>query len=150
MVPPPLASLDALTDRLARPLTNTQRGRAAALLIDISTEVRAATGRAWTLPDGTLNPARPDVLAVVTLRAAERAMRNPAGLAAETVGDYTRRFGDGDEQGGAYLTEGERRMVAATVGAAGLVSVPTVRDVVVDRRRWIAEASGGDPILWSD
>ena len=91
---PPLATVAALIDRLARTLTAAEETRAAALLSDVSAEVRTTTGRTWTRPDGELDPARPDVLAAVTLRAAERAMRNPDGLSGETLGEYTRRWSD--------------------------------------------------------
>lgn len=151
MALPPLASLADLTKRLPRPLLVAQRDRAEAILDDISAEVRNNTGRTWVLPDGPLDPARPDVLAVVTLRAARRAVDNPAELAGETVGTYTRRFPDhGTNREGGYLTDGERRMLAAAVGGGDLVSVPTMRDVMVDDRLWLSDGAGGDLILWAD
>jgi hypothetical protein len=146
---PPLAAVPALIDRLARLLTAAEEVRAAALLDDVSTEVRAVTGRTWTRPDGELDPARPGVLAVVTLRAAERAMRNPDGLSGETVGQYTRRFGDTTGGAGSYLTDAERRMLtAATGGGAALVSVPTVRDTGPGAVLWKTTVDGGDAIPW--
>lgn len=154
MALPSLASIDDLLARLTRPLTQPQRGRAEAILADISTEARAATGRTWVLPDGALDPSRPEVLAVVVLRAARRAMDNPSELAGETVGSYTRRFVDTGQPArsgsGGYLTDGERRMLAAAIGAGGLVSVPTVRDVFLDDRLWVADTAGDDLILWDE
>ncbi|MEV6526885.1 hypothetical protein AB0M43_33635 [Longispora sp. NPDC051575] len=146
---PAFAVIAAVEARLARTLNGPQRARAAALLDDISAEVRQATGRAWVAPDGTLDPHRPEVLDVVTLAATVRELRNPQGLSAETVGEYTRRFGQ-TESGGVYLTEAERRMVAASVtGTGGVVSVPTVRDVdVTDSRLWKGDGYGGDLIPW--
>ncbi|HEX8626733.1 MAG TPA: hypothetical protein VF755_00990 [Catenuloplanes sp.] len=149
---PRLAALDALLSRVARPLSAAQRGRAEALLDDISAEVRDATGRTWTLPDGTLDPARPALLAVVVLRAAKRALDNPSELAAETVGDYSRRFADqadtGGQRGGVYLSAGERRMLAALTGGGDLVSVPVIRDVSVSDTVWVRDQYGGDALPW--
>ncbi|GIJ50027.1 hypothetical protein Val02_69130 [Virgisporangium aliadipatigenens] len=149
---PRLIEPAAVITRLARTLSPAQLARLDAVVDDISTEIRSATGRTWTLPDGILDPARPDLLAIIAGRAAERAMRNPGGLAAETVGDYSRRFPDHDTGDvGLYLSDGERRMLEAMTGAGtGLVSVPTVRDVVVDERRWLFDGHGGDLILHED
>lgn len=147
---PRLADLDALLARLGRPLTEPQRVRAESILDDVSDEIRAETGRTWVLPDGGLDPTRPPVLAVVTLRATRRAVDNPTGLVGETVGAYTRRFGDPAAGSGVYLDDGERRMLHAAIGAGDLVSVPTVRDVAVDDRRWISDSAGGDLILWDE
>jgi len=120
-----------------------------AILDDVSSEVRAETARTWTLADGSLDPNRPGVLAVITLRAARRALDNPTGLVGETLGAYTRRFPD-PAGAGVYLDDGERRMLHAAVGAGDLVSVPTTRDVAVDDRRFIADGAGGDLILFDD
>jgi hypothetical protein len=150
MALPVLADIDALMARLGRPLTEPQRARAVAILDDVSSEVRAETGRTWTLADGSLDPDRPGVLAVVTLRATRRAVDNPTGLVGETIGDYTRRFSDPAAGSGVYLDDAERRMLHAATGTGDLVSVPTVRDVLVDDRRFISDGAGGDLILWDD
>jgi hypothetical protein len=145
---PPLADLDALAARLGRPLSEAQRVRAAAVLADVSDEVRAETGRSWLAADGNLDPARPAVLAVVTLRAARRAIDNPSNLGAETIGDYTRRFPAPPGPAGVYLDDAERRMLRAATGTGDLVSVPTVRDVAVYDRVWVSDGAGGDLILY--
>ncbi|WP_018348222.1 Gp19/Gp15/Gp42 family protein [Longispora albida] len=147
---PPLAELPAVEARLARTLAGPQRARALALLDDVSTEVRHTTGRAWVGPDGQLDPGRPEVLAVVTAAATVRALRNPQGLSAETVGDYTRRWGRDEQGGGVYLTEPERRMLrAAVTPTGGIVSVPVVRDdVLTDTTRWKGDGYGGDLLPW--
>ena len=151
MALPPLAPIAELVTRLARTLSTVDGARAAAVIADVSAEVRLQTGRTWTSPDGTLDPARPDILAVVTLRAAERAMRNPANLASEGLGDYRRTFDDtSTATGGVYLTTGERRMLAAATGTTGIVSVPVVRDVRVADTVWVADQYGGDLIPWAD
>ena len=147
---PALADIDALVARLGRPLTEPQRARAVAILDDVSDEVRAETGRTWVLPDGSLDPDRPGVLAVVTLRATRRAVDNPTGLVGETIGAYTRRFAEPPAGAGVYLDDAERRMLHAAIGTGDLVSVPTTRDVAVDDRRWLSDGAGGDLIPWDD
>ncbi len=149
MALPPLAPVPELVTRLGRVLTTVDGERVAAVLADVSAEVRAETGRTWCTPAGELDPARPDILAVVTVRAAERAMRNPGGLASESLGDYRRTFPDQPAGTGGYLTAGERRMLAAAAGTAGIVSVPTVRDVDVADTVWLADQYGGDRIPWA-
>ncbi|GIG63639.1 hypothetical protein Lfu02_80110 [Longispora fulva] len=147
---PPLAELPAVEARLARTLTGPQRARALALLDDVSAEIRHTTGRAWVGPGGGLDPARPDVLGVVAAAATVRALTNPQGLSAETVGEYSRRFARDEPGGGVYLTEPERRMLLAAVNVTGsLVSVPTVRDVdVSDSTLWKGDGYGGDLLAW--
>jgi hypothetical protein len=152
MALPPFAPLPELVTRLARAeLPTVDSARAAAVLADVSTEIRAETGRTWCTPDGDLDPARPDILAVVALRAAERAMRNPASLATEQIGDYRRGFPDhpNPATAGVYLNLAERRMLAAATGAAGIVSVPVIRDVTVSNTVWLADQYGGDRIPWA-
>lgn len=147
---PPLAPVSSLVTRLARVLSPIDSARAEAVLADVSTEVRAETGRTWCLDTGELDPTRPNILEVVTLRAAERAVRNPANLAGESLGDYRRTFAEADHPaGGTYLTEGERRLLALAVGAAGVVSVPVEHgDVLVSDTVWLADQYNGDAIPW--
>lgn len=130
MTLPPLAELAAVRELLAEPLSVAQEARAVRLLTAISAEVRAVTGRTWTTPAGDLDPERPELLAVTTERATERALRNPQGLLAEGLGDYSRRFSDGGSgTPGVYLTAAERAALLDLVDVGDIVSVPTERDV---------------------
>ncbi|MGH8791773.1 MAG: hypothetical protein ACRDXX_03905 [Stackebrandtia sp.] len=126
---PPLAGIDALETLLAEPLTGRQRQRAASVLTGVSAEVRAAAGRSWVDGDA------PELAVSITLRAAERVVRNPQGLTSERLGDYGRGFGD-TAPAGVYLTEGERNALAELVDAGDLVSVPVEREVIVSDRPW--------------
>lgn len=149
---PPLAELPALIARLARLLSTVDTARAQAILDDVSAEVRLETGQSWCDDAGELLPDLPAILAVVTLRAAERAMRNPAVLATEALGEYRRGFFDGQQPAGVYLTEGERDLLARVPGstgpAAGIVAVPIERDVMVSDTWWLSDQYGGDRIPW--
>jgi hypothetical protein len=151
MALPLLGSLEALLKRLARTVPTVDSARAEAMLEDVSDEVRTETGRTWCTDAGELDAARPGILAVITLRAAERAMRNPAALASEGLGDYRRSFPEGGQpSGGVYLTDGERRLLAVAIGAAGLVSVPIERDVLISDTTWLGDQYGGDLMAWQE
>lgn len=145
---PPFAQLDALIERLARPLSTTDNARAVAILGDVSAEIRAESGRSWTTPAGELDPDRPPMLAVICLKAAERAMRNPTGLHAESMGDYRRTFADQQQPAGVYLTEGEVDLLRRLAGADGIVSVPVEREVTITDTVYLSDQFGGDKIPW--
>src|SRR5690606_38526599 len=89
----------------------------------VSAEVCAVAGRTWV-------SGAPALAVSITLKAAERAIVNPQGLAAENLGDYGRRFG-GAGPAGVYLTDGERDALEKLTEASGLVSVPVERDVTL-------------------
>lgn len=148
MALPPLADLSALLARVARALSDKDTARATALLDDVSAEVREVTGRTWCDSSGDLDPDRPAMLAVITLRAAERAVRNPSGLHAEGIGDYRRTFAEGLQPVGVFLTEGETEVLERIVGIEGIVSVPVQRDVMVSDVVWLPDQYGGDRIPW--
>lgn len=150
---PPFAIVEALLARLAKPdLPAVDAARAPVVLDDVSAEVRLETGRTWCDDAGELLPDLPPMLAVVTLRAAERAMRNPSTLHSESLGEYRRTFADQQQPAGVYLTEGERdllgRIPGATGPAAGIVSVPIERDVIVSDTWYVSDQYGGDRIPW--
>jgi hypothetical protein len=148
---PPFAELPALLARLARALSTVDAARAGAVLDDVSTEIRLETGQTWCDDTGALLPDVPPMLAVIALRAAERAMRNPSTLHSEGLGDYRRTFADQQQPAGVYLTEGERDLLAripGVTGVAGIVSVPIERDVMLSDTWYVSDQYGGDRIPW--
>lgn len=137
-----LASLEQLEERMGT-IENEAAARAA--LVDASALVRAeAPSAAWVAEDSDVEA--PDVVVVVVLQAAARALRNPDGAQSEGIGTYNVAFGA--TLGGVWLTKNERRVVryAAGVGS-GIGSIelespwqPEVSTVPVD--------IGGDELPW--
>lgn len=138
---PALASLEQLEERIGG-ISNEAAAQAA--LDDASALVRAEAPAAGWATDPDVEP--PDVVVVVVLTAATRALRNPDGAQSETIGNYSVSYGAG--LAGVWLTKNERRVVRQAVsGAGGIGSVElvspweaSVRTVPVD--------IGGDPMPW--
>lgn len=135
-MPPPLASLGDLQDRLGHPLAESELSRAHAALDDASALVRAVAGQSWL--DATTGELAevPDAAVSITLAAARRAFDNPDGYVSETIGDYSyTRAGPsaGGEVGGAYLTEEERAVLRGMSAASGLGTLTVVRPGLLNR-----------------
>lgn len=117
---PALATLDQLEDRIGA-ISNEAAAQAA--LNDASALVRAEAPAAGWATDPDAEP--PDVVVVVVLTAATRALRNPDGAQSESVGNYSVTYGAG--LGGVWLTKNERRAVRqAASGITGIGSIELV------------------------
>jgi hypothetical protein len=128
---PPLVTVADLEKRLGvavGSLAGLDLARAEAALSDASALVRLAGTSDFMAPDG-LTVLAPDAALVVSVRAAERAYRNPDNYQGESLGDgsYSWQAGQGDAL--VYLTSGETTLVRRAAGMArgngGCASVRT-------------------------
>jgi hypothetical protein len=122
---PPLAGVHDLEYRLGRPFREDELPRVKAVLEDASALVRDVAYRDWIDPtSGTLTGV-PNSVRAVTLKIAERAIRNPGGFSAESAGDYSfQRNGAAD---GVYLSDREEQIIRRAIGKTGLWTQPVER-----------------------
>lgn len=126
---PAFATVAELEVRLgveAGSIVGEELSRAQALLIDVSTEVRAHAGTDWVSNTNTLTT--PAIINTIVLRAAVRGFRNPDGVGTESLGGlYTYSYASGEAT--AYLNDGEiaqvQKAAADTGTASGLCSIAT-------------------------
>jgi hypothetical protein len=116
----PLATLPDLEIRLGQTLVSApEAARAEAALTDASSIIRAEANRQWDV-----DPV-PDAIKALALRVARRLFLNPDGFAQETTGPMTYRVPD--DAAGGMLTDPERRLMRAAIGAlpAGSTRTPS-------------------------
>jgi len=118
---PALATLSDFEDRYGRMLEADETMRVSVLLDDVSALVRDVAGVDWLNDDDDELEDVPGTIVAVVCEVVRRGFDNPAGLAGETIGDYSWRAGKVNY--GVYLTTEERRTVRR---AAGRLSVGTV------------------------
>lgn len=139
---PPLASLDDFQTRYP---DNDDDERATAALEDASSEVRAFTGLTWVDEDGALTDV-PDIVQVITMRAASRVYANPDNYRSEQIGQYSYQYSSTSD--GSLLTAAERRQLVRAVGQ-GVHSLRLVRDGLPgESTMYVASSEGGDLIPW--
>lgn len=128
---PPLATVDDVQARAARPLDESERARAAVLIHDATAIVHARVPAIGHPPPATAV----GVISTAVLRALE----TPAdGLASETAGNWSRTVAH--DGGGLYLTDDEIELLhsaeprssafgiwTSTSHASGLTSGPVMR-----------------------
>lgn len=135
-----LASVADLEARLGRQLDQIERVRALAVLEDVSSLARDVAGRTFLNEAGTAIEGLPSTVRSVVIKAAERAMRNPDGYTAESVGDYNyQRPGVED---GVYLTEREEKLIRRALGRTGLWTQPVTRGEAYDNTGWVEDQFG--------
>jgi hypothetical protein len=127
----PLATVEALEERLDRELTEGEATQAEALIKYASALVRAYTGCAWA--DGNA----PDGVAEVVIEMVFRSISNPLGATQDTAGPFSVSFGAQAAQR-LYLTAGDRIILDANrcrsqlnvIGTTrGPMETPTVRPI---------------------
>ena len=155
---PPLAQLEEMELRLGvepGDLPTLDAARAEAALRDASGLVRATSGRSWTNDAGELLATLPSAIVTVTLNAALRGYRNPAGLKGRTQGSYSEQFGN--DLGGVYLTAEEKTTVEqasrAAVGTGPRRVIRTLQGVRPHGQTHhvptiVNGVLGGDPLPW--
>jgi hypothetical protein len=140
----PLATIPDLEARLGKTFAGDELVRAQAVLDDATELVRAEVGYLiWIDPDtgDLLVNLVPGAVRAVVLRVAERAMRNPGGFSSESSGDYT--YQRNNVQGsGAYLTEGELRILRRAVGRRGLWTQPVTRNDLYADTVFLEDSNG--------
>ena len=131
MASPALAEVSDLAARLGVATGDLDTPRAQANLSDASTLVRQVTGLTYVV-DVDADPlvldtaAVTDVVEMVVLAAAKRAYENPTGVTQKSTGDVSMSFSARAESA-VYLTDGELRMLRASVGRSGLSTISTTR-----------------------
>lgn len=149
---PVLASADELMRRLSREFDDLELDRAEAILEDVSEFIRFESGKLWLKVDSNgvvLEPFALDVPGIVrtlTLRVAERAVRNPEGFSSESAGDYSYQRNGATGEGGIYLTERELAMLRRAGGRTGLWTQSTTRFNVDDGVAWFDTMPGTEPM----
>lgn len=127
---PPFASVADVEVRLGRTVTDGERATVEAALEDASDLIRAETGRDWVDPDNPAqlvgDPAQLDTLRTVCAAVAARLIRNPAGVAQETVGPFSVSHGTSAVPG-AWLTRWERLRLRRAAGLIGVTVLSTTR-----------------------
>lgn len=156
---PALASADELVRRLSREFNDVELERAEAVLEDASDFVREESRKDWLKrdDDGVIvepyeNDA-PHIVRKITLRVAERAIRNPEGFSSESAGDYSYQRNGATGEGGLYLTERELKILLRAGGQTGLWTQPTERGETWDNTVWVDDQFGYEPIpigIYSD
>lgn len=132
MVLPAFATVSELAARMPGGLPDDETPRADAALSDASALIRAEAGTDWVDDAGALSGV-PDVVVMVAIAVARRALSNPDGLTSESIQDYSRAFASNSASADVYLTKGERRVVRQAAGRSGLWTMATTRvDVGAD------------------
>lgn len=125
---PPLADVRALELRMKRTFDSDEDlAEAESALDEASAIVRDESGNDWVSPADPTILAVPTIVKIITLRVAERKLRNPDGYSAETAGDYSYQRNGVGADGGLYLTEWELKVLHRKVGKTGLWTQPITR-----------------------
>jgi len=117
---------------------------AESVLDEASTIVREESGKSWLSSDGASIVA-PDIVRVITLRVAERAIRNPDGLSSETAGDYSYQRNGVGADGGLFLTPWEISVLRKATGRNGLWTQPLTRGEEYYNTEWVMDQFGSEP-----
>ncbi|MCX4687291.1 phage Gp19/Gp15/Gp42 family protein [Kitasatospora purpeofusca] len=132
------ATFDDVSARRPSPLAESERARVTALVEDASALILLATGGVEPSPV-------PAVFKLITCRVVSRALDNPQGFSAETIGSYSYSR---ESVGviGLDLTGGERAQVAQAAGYS-MTASPKV-GMGIDRadRHQITEVNGWGPL----
>lgn len=126
---PAFASIDDLTARRQGGVRDGERSRAQAALEDASALIRTEVGNDYVDTTGdtpVLLTTVPDIFLSVTCSAARRALDNPDGLQAETLGPWSGTYAN--SSGDVYLTTAERRLVRKGAGVSQVFTLATTRD----------------------
>ena len=145
---PALAEVEDLEKRLKRAFTTTEDQDWAQSVLDEASEVvRAESGsNTWVNPDDPTEVVAPRIVWIITLRVAERAIRNPDGYSAETAGDYSYQRNAVGADGGLYLTEWELRMLRRVSGRSGVWTQQVTRGEDCLDIEWVNDQYGYEPI----
>lgn len=153
MALPPLASLEAFTERLGANLGEpaSQDGvRAVAALEDASALIRSEAGTDWVDDHDDLLLDIPDVIETICLAVAYRAFRNPDGTTQTSVGDVSVSFSREGVAGAVFLTKAEQRAVRKAAGRSSVGSVLMDAGIIggggYDYTRLRYAPTQGDPI----
>lgn len=145
---PALASADDLVRRLSREFNDVELERAEAVLEDASDFVREESRRDWLKRDTTgavvvpYENVAPRIVRTITLRVAERAIRNPEGFSSESAGDYSYQRNGATGEGGLYLTERELKILLRAGGSSGVWTQPITRGEPYDSTVWLEDSFG--------
>lgn len=144
---PALADVADLEQRLMREFGTAETARAEQVLAEVSAAVRFETGKDWvstTVPDQV---DAPDMIVQITLRAADRLMRNPEGYTSESAGDYSYQR---DKAGASeWFTDRELGMLRRLSGKSGLWTQPVTRGEEWCSTVWVNDQYGCDPIPYA-
>lgn len=153
---PAFASIDDLALRLPGGIAESDEERAQAALDDASAKIRVEAATLWVDANGDLVEGIPDIVAVVCLAAAARALTNPEGVEQVSIGTYSESKSNASAD--VYLTAQERSLIRrAASGGGGLWTQPTTRgrletdrDQYCDGDTIYVDVVGGAPIPFSD
>ncbi|MDP1793719.1 MAG: hypothetical protein Q8K63_06230, partial [Acidimicrobiales bacterium] len=98
-----------------------------AALDDASILIRAAGGKDYVGDNDELVDV-PDVVTMVTLRAALRSFTNPTGVTQETAGPFTASFANSSTD--VYLTTAEKALVRQAGGKTVMSTITTTRGCI--------------------
>ena len=116
----PLATLEALADRLEWTLSDDEQRLAVGALAELSDDARFYGKASWTSASTT-----PTLVRNLVLKAAARFMRNPDGFVQSRAGDEAVAWGDrGPEAGAAHFTDREIKMLRTIAGTPNMLSTP--------------------------
>lgn len=128
---PPLADVRDLEVRLKRTLdTDPELSQAEAALDEASEIVRAESGKDWVSADDPTVVTAPRIVKVITLRVAERKLRNPDGFSSESAGDYSYQRNGVSADGALYITPWELKVLRRAAGKSGLWNQSLTRNEV--------------------
>ena len=137
--PSSYATADEFEVRIGEELTDADRERAEALLLDASTLIRTIAQGDWEDP--------PDIVRLVCLNAALRAFRNPEGVRQQSLGSFSQTFGNVEL--GVFITEEEERLIRIAAGqGVGLDSIQLTSGYEATETIFVPVASGGDWLPW--
>jgi hypothetical protein len=137
-----LIELSDLEERLARTFEGPDVERAQSVLDEASALVRAESGKDWVSPDDPTKIVAPTIVRFITLRVAERAIRNPDGFSAETAGDYSYQRNGVAGEGSLYVTDRERKLLLRAAGKRQLWTQPVTRGRCFDDTVWLEDSFG--------
>lgn len=146
----PLAEVSDLADWLGEPISeDADVKRAESVLRAASALVRRFTEKPWLAPDGSLDPAMPDDVTLVTIQVAARGYSNPEGWANEAVDDW-RGGGRIVEEAGLYLTASEKAVLGAHVASrtSGIGVLATTKVSAVSPAAGWVPTEGGPLFPW--
>jgi hypothetical protein len=124
----PLAERSDLETRMKRVFeTSEDEDEADSVLDEASEIVREESGQTWLDPDNPSIVTAPRIVRIITLRVAERRLRNPDGLSAETAGDYSYQRNGVGADGSSYLTEWELGVLHKYAGRTGMWNQPLTK-----------------------
>lgn len=111
----PLASIDALVDRLGSELSGLELERARAAINDASALIRSEAGTDFEEV--------PAIIESICLAVAYRAFRNPDGTSQTSIGDVSLSFRREGQASAVFLSKAERRAIRKAAGGLGATSI---------------------------